>query len=192
MAINQSFRRGAVRTLSREVGVYVLCDLDGVPIYVGQSADKKYGIRGRVSRHLTSARSDVIANRQIDVWEIAWVRAYPIAAAHIDELESALYHELNQASALMNGTIPKKRQTPFPIPTEPQVVQVMHPDEIAEKLEDSARLPRQAAHYSALVGHFLAVKNSKEISRAMQAHFIRLTKYHNNMLGIAIDEPDDA
>ena len=29
------------------------------------------GIRSRVARHLTSARSDIIANRQIDVWEIA-------------------------------------------------------------------------------------------------------------------------
>ena len=46
------------------------------PIYVGQSVD---GIRSRVNRHLTSARSDIIANRQIDVWEIAWVWAYPVA-----------------------------------------------------------------------------------------------------------------
>ena len=74
MAINITFRRKAVRTLTNDVGVYVLCDLDQVPIYVAQSAD---GIRTRVRRHLTSARSDIIANRQIDVWEIAWVWAYP-------------------------------------------------------------------------------------------------------------------
>src|SRR5580692_1716353 len=74
MAIDLSFRRKAVRTLTNEIGCYVLCDLDQVPIYVGQSVD---GIRSRVNRHLTSARSDIIANRQIDVWEIAWVWAYP-------------------------------------------------------------------------------------------------------------------
>jgi hypothetical protein len=64
-----------VRTLTNEIGCYVLCDLDRAPIYVGQSVD---GIRSRVNRHLTSARSDIIANRQIDVWEIAWVGAYPV------------------------------------------------------------------------------------------------------------------
>lgn len=74
MAIDLAFRRKAVRTLANKIGCYVLCDLDQVPIYVGQSVD---GIRSRVNRHLTSARSDIIANRQIDVWEIAWVWAYP-------------------------------------------------------------------------------------------------------------------
>jgi excinuclease UvrABC nuclease subunit len=75
MAIDLAFRRKAVRMLTNEIGCYVLCDLDQVPIYVGQSVD---GIRSRVNRHLTSARSDIIANRQIDVWEIAWVWAYPV------------------------------------------------------------------------------------------------------------------
>ena len=64
MPIDFSFRRKAVRTLSTQIGVYVLADLDNLPVYVGQSKD---GIRKRVQRHLTSARSDVIANRQIDV-----------------------------------------------------------------------------------------------------------------------------
>ena len=62
---NLAFRKNALRELTNEIGVYTLCDLDGVPIYVGQSVD---GIRARVNRHLTSARSDIIANRQIDVW----------------------------------------------------------------------------------------------------------------------------
>ena len=56
MAIDQAFRRRAVRSLTNEVGCYVLCDLDQVPIYVGQSVD---GIRSRVNRHLTSARSQI-------------------------------------------------------------------------------------------------------------------------------------
>lgn len=68
MAIDFNFRKQAVKALTNETGVYILSDLDDVPIYVGQSTD---GIRSRVARHLTSARSDIIANRQIDVWEIA-------------------------------------------------------------------------------------------------------------------------
>jgi hypothetical protein len=65
---------------------------------------------------------------------------------------------------------------------------VMRTEEIEEKRDPAVRLPRQAEHYSALVGHFLAVKNSKEIASAMQAHFSRLAKYHGMMLGIATDE----
>src|SRR6516165_3448403 len=88
---NQLFRRRALGALTTEIGVYALCDLDETPIYVGQSVD---GIRARVNRHLTSARSDIIANRQIDVWEIAWVWAYPVEdRATISSLEHALFHE---------------------------------------------------------------------------------------------------
>src|SRR5450755_3162387 len=101
MAIDLAFRRKAVRTLTNEIGCYVLCDLDEVPIYVGQSVD---GIRSRVNRHLTSARSDIIANRQVDVWEIAWVWAFPVSSRdQIPELENALFHAHHRASPLMNG-----------------------------------------------------------------------------------------
>src|SRR6201995_4056558 len=106
MAIDLPFRRRAVRTLTNEIGCYVLCDLDEVPIYVGQSVD---GIRARVNRHLTSARSDIIANRQIDVWEIAWVWAYPVEErAQIAPLENALFHQFHPKSALMNGKVPPR------------------------------------------------------------------------------------
>ena len=105
MAIDLAFRRKAVRTLTNKIGCYVLCDLDQVPIYVGQSVD---GIRARVNRHLTSARSDIIANRQIDVWEIAWVWTYPVEnRADIGTIEDALFHEFHPKSALMNGKVPK-------------------------------------------------------------------------------------
>ena len=82
-----NYRARQVRAIPTPVGVYALCDLDEVPIYVGQSTD---GIRARVQRHLTSARSDVIANRQIDVWEIAYVWAWPADPQYIDALESHL------------------------------------------------------------------------------------------------------
>src|SRR5580704_15351548 len=105
MAIDLSFRRKAVRTLTNEIGCYVLCDLDQVQIYVGQSVD---GIRSRVNRHLTSARSDIIANRQIDVWEIAYVKAWPVEdVAEIPHLEAVLFRAFDDSKALMNGSTPK-------------------------------------------------------------------------------------
>lgn len=190
MAIDLAFRRKAVRTLVNQIGCYILCDLDGVPLYVGQSTD---GIRARVNRHLTSARSDIIANRQIDVWEIAWVWAYPVTdRLLIGPLEDALFHEFHGKSALMNGKVPKKPSTTFEAPKPAQIVQVMSNAEIAEKLDPALRLPRQAEHYSQIVGHFLAVKNSKEIAGAIQAHFERLHTYHKKLLGLAADiEGDD-
>ncbi len=160
-----------------------------MPIYVGQSVD---GIRSRVNRHLTSARSDIIANRQIDVWEIAWVWAYPVAdKAEIGPLEDALFHEFHGKSALMNGKIPKKPSETIRVPEPEQIIQVMPDAEIIEKKDPALRLPRQAEHYSQIVGHFLAVKNSKEIAGAIQAHFNRLQKYHYSLLGLATEIEGD-
>ena len=189
MAIDLAFRRRAVRTLTNQIGCYVLCDLDRVPIYVGQSVD---GIRARVNRHLTSARSDIIANRQVDVWEIAWVWTYPVAnRAEIYGLETALFHKFHSKSALMNGKVPPLGKRKIVIPAPHQKVQVMADGEIAEKKDPALRLPRQAEHYSQIVGHFLAVKNSKEIAGAIQAHFERLRKYHMELLGLATDIEGD-
>jgi hypothetical protein len=192
LPIDLGFRRRALRDLTSEVGCYALCDLDNVPIYVGQSVD---GIRQRVNRHLTSARSDIIANRQVDVWEIAWVWAYPVTGReHIATVERALFHDFNKNSVLMNGTVPPMPPDGTAIPKPSQVVQVMADSEIAEKRDPALRLPRQAEHYSQIVGHFLAVKNSREIARAIQAHFARLSTYHNSLLGHAApiegDSPD--
>lgn len=74
----QDYKEHQLRTLPSGTGVYALCDLGEIPIYVGQSID---GIRARVHRHLTSARSDVMANRQIDVWEFVYVWACPMLPA---------------------------------------------------------------------------------------------------------------
>jgi GIY-YIG catalytic domain len=189
MAIDLAFRRRAVRTLTNRIGCYVLCDLDQVPIYVGQSVD---GIRSRVNRHLTSARSDIIANRQVDVWEIAWVWAYPVEnKADISAIEDTLFHEFHPKSALMNGKVPKSQTHRVDIPKPTQKIQVMTDAEIVEKKDPALRLPRQAEHYSQIVGHFLAVKNSREIAGAIQAHFERLQKYHRELLGLATDVEGD-
>jgi 2-polyprenyl-6-methoxyphenol hydroxylase-like FAD-dependent oxidoreductase len=188
MAIDLAFRRKAVSGLTNAIGVYILCDLDDVPIYVGQSVD---GIRSRVRRHLTSARSDIIANRQIDIWEVAWVRAFPVVdRLEIADLENALFHHFDKLSSLVNGKVPVRPMSSFIVPAPSQIVQVMSDAEIVEKRDPALRLPRQAEHYSQIVGHFLAVKNSAEIARAMNSHFERLAKYHRQLLKQAVDVDD--
>lgn len=70
-----------------------------------------------MNRHLTSARSDIIANRQIGVREIAWVWAYPVEdRALISSLENALFNAFHGRSALMNGKVPKPPTTPAKSP----------------------------------------------------------------------------
>jgi hypothetical protein len=190
VAIDLPFRRKAVSQLTSKIGCYVLCDLDQVPIYVGRSVDS---IRARVRRHLTSARSDIIANRQIDVWEIAWVWTYPVEnRADIPVLESVLFHEFHPRSALMNGKTPRRPEKGIEAPVPFQRVQVMTDGEIQEKRDPALRLPRQAEHYSQIVGHFLAVKNSREIAVAIQAHFQRLQQYHRELLDLATEIEGDA
>ncbi len=189
MAIDLTFRRNALKTLTNEIGCYVLCDLDGVPIYVGQSRD---GIRSRVNRHLTSARSDIVANRQVDVWEIAFVWAYPVGCvAEISSLEDSLFHAFHPRSALMNGKVPPAPNQAVILPEPAQILQVMREEEIAEKRDPALRLPRQAEHYSQIVGHFLAVKNSREIAGAIEAHFQRLQRYHRKLLKLGQDIEGD-
>ena len=189
MAIDLAFRRKAVRSLTNEIGCYALCDLDQVPIYVGQSVD---GIRARGNRHLTSARSDIVANRQVDIWEIAWVWAYPVGNRNdISAIEEALFHEFHSKSALVNGKVPTPSPRRVKVPEPAQKIQVMTDSEIEEKKDPALRLPRQAEHYSQIVGRFLAVKNSREIALAIQAHFQRLHKYHRELLGLATEVEGD-
>ena len=117
--------------------------------------------------------------------------AYPVARRdEISSVEAMLYHHYDPQSQLMNGTVPIRPASLAGIPEPAQKIQVMSDAEITEKHEPSQRLPRQAAHYAQIVGHFLAVKDSEQIARAMRAHFQRLTKYHQMLLSLA--EPDSA
>lgn len=176
-----SFRAKALTQLTNSIGVYALCDLDHVPIYIGQSTD---GIRARVRRHLTSARSDVIANRQIDVWEIASVKAWPVGSPdQITALENGLFHHFHVQSPLMNGAV-LATDAEFQYSECEQTVLVLSEGEIARRREPEARLPRQIQHYLRLVDHFLNVKSSKEMAIALDVHFTRLKKYHEQFLDV--------
>ncbi len=173
------FRKDAARHIPAGIGVYALCDLDDVPIYVGKSED---GIRARVNRHITSARSDVIANRMVDVWEVASVICWPVKRkAHLVTLEARLFHIFHRRSPLMNGTIPPHVQSlGFPIPKQ-IVVRLMPKEEIESRRRVELRLPRQAKQFLDLLDHYLNVKHSSELHLALKAHFTRLRKYFKRL-----------
>lgn len=174
------YRSLALGKLTDRVGVYALCDLDCIPIYVGQSVD---GIRSRVRRHLTSARSDIIANRMIDVWEIAFVMAWPVEhLGQIPQLESHLFAQFDGRKQLMNG---KTMLAPIALgfaEPEMQIVQVIEESERQDRLDPSLRLPRHIAQYLALVDYILTVKDEPHLKRSLGAHFERLVDYHTRFL----------
>lgn len=176
----QYFRSRQLSGLSDQIGVSALCDLDEVPIYVGQSED---GIRTRVRRHSTSARSDIIANRMIDVWEIAFVRAWPVEnILQISVLEAHLFARFHRDTPLMNGkTMATSASLGFDIPDK-QVVQVIAEPLRQDRLQPSLRLPRQIQQYLALIDYIKTVKNENHLRQSLAAHFDRLVAYHNRFL----------
>lgn len=172
-------RKNSLRGLTDEIGVYALCDLDRNPIYIGQSKD---GIRTRVNRHLTSARSDVIANRQLDIWEIFEVWAWPVEdKLLIDDLETYLINYYNLISPLVNGKLPPQSDALPEIP-EKQTVAIMTDEERAQRLDPSRRLPRQIEHLASLFSHILEVKNNSEQRRMLRVHFNRTEKYYKGFM----------
>jgi len=167
--------------LPGDIGVYALCDIDQIPIYVGQSND---GIRKRVQRHLTSARSDVIANRQLDVWEIGYVWAWPMpsrSAEDITAVECFLINQFHSQQPLMNGKIPAIPSQPPQIPTQ-YAVQILPDEQIESRKDITLRLPRQAAQFNNLFSYILEVKNNAELRRTLKAHFERLQKYYGSFM----------
>jgi len=177
----KAFRGQQLTQVTNQIGVYALCDLDGVPVYVGQSTD---GIRARVQRHLTSARSDIIANRMIDVWEIAFVWAWPAPTREaIPLMEAWVFHQNDPIKPLMNGKLmPHPGPLNFDMPS-PQIVQVIEEDERCDRLRPALRLPRQIAQYLSLVDYIQTVKDEPHLKRSLRAHFDRMVDYHNRFLG---------
>ena len=179
MSRAQEHRSQALAALTNEIGVYALCDLDGQPIYVGQSVD---GIRNRVRRHLTSARSDVIANRQIDVWEIAFVWAWPVGAVEdVQPLEEAVFAHFDAQQPLMNGKSLAAGMLEVTWP-ERQEIQVIEEADRQLRLDPAQRLPRQIQQYNLLVDYILTVKDAAHLKRSLEAHFQRLVSYHKTFL----------
>ena len=99
-------------------GCYAFYDYDGEPIYVGQTNEQ---LRTRVRRHLTNQRTDAVAMRILDVFEVAELELWPLwdlqgrskqdaeARGTLDTAEYTAYVHAIQASrfkAILNEKIP--------------------------------------------------------------------------------------
>ncbi|MFT4187529.1 MAG: GIY-YIG nuclease family protein [Aeromicrobium sp.] len=77
-------------------GVYAFYDYDGEPIYVGQT---KEGLSIRVRRHLTNQRTDAVAMRILDTFEVAEVELWPLW-----ELDALARNDRRQAQQTLDAT----------------------------------------------------------------------------------------
>jgi hypothetical protein len=102
-------------------GCYAFYDYEGEPIYVGQTNEQ---LRVRVRRHLTNQRTDAVAMRILDVFEVAEMELWPLwqyehvqartpdwdeAQDHLDAVEFTAYLEAIRESrfkAILNEKIP--------------------------------------------------------------------------------------
>ncbi len=160
------------------LGIYLLYVLRG-----GRTAD---WARGRIALNIAHrvATRAAIANRQIDPWEIAYVRAYPAKRPEdIPLLEASLFAKFNAEKPLMNGSVPVAKEPLLKkLPDPAQVIQVMPDEEIKVRKDPALRLPRQIEHIGRLVDHILTVKDSRQLRRSLAAHFERLDEYRRAFL----------
>ena len=140
------------------IGVYAFYDYDGEPIYVGQTTED-FGTR--IGRHLTGQRTDTLAYRILDPFEVAELEMYPLEAlrvlsagertSQIDGAEYAVYVAAisnSKYKAILNEKIPRVGPTPdlpkpqrFPLIPDEFREDREHPDvRIARRAETLARV----------------------------------------------------
>ncbi|GGL98675.1 GIY-YIG nuclease family protein [Micromonospora yangpuensis] len=146
-------------------GCYAFYDYDGEPIYVGQTNEK---LRTRIRRHLTNQRTDAVAMRILDVFEVADMEVWPLweyegltkkedpqgyelARARLDAVEYTAYLQAIKTSrfrAILNEKIPPLSDVTdlplserFPLISKETREERGHPDvRIARRAETISRL----------------------------------------------------
>ncbi|MBP2340492.1 hypothetical protein JOF41_006670 [Saccharothrix coeruleofusca] len=142
-------------------GCYAFYDYDGEPIYVGQTNEQ---LRVRVRRHLSNQRTDAVAMRILDVFEVAEMELWPLwgyqdtpssdkeARKHLNRVEHTAYIravENSRFKAILNekippisdvlGEMPPSRR--FPLISDETREERGHPDvRIARRAETISRL----------------------------------------------------
>ncbi|ORA38206.1 GIY-YIG nuclease family protein [Mycobacterium aquaticum] len=141
-------------------GVYAFYDYDGEPIYVGQTNEK---LRTRIRRHLTNQRSDAVAMRILDVFEVADAEMWPLwdlenvsakdkeAKKNLDAHEYTAYLnaiEQSRFKAILNEKIPPVSDT---VVMPPSLRWSLIDDEVREERQHpDIRIARRAETISRL------------------------------------------
>ena len=152
-------------------GVYLFIDYDDEPIYVGQTKEK---LRTRIRRHLTNQRTDAVAMRVLDPFEVAEVEMWPFwdlepkdAGDTLDRAEYTVYRQAlsnSKFNAVLNeGEIAEAELIGLPASVRGAIL----PDEARESREHpDLRLARRARTIADL---------ARVISERQVSHGIRRT-----------------
>lgn len=138
--------------LGKCIGVYAFYDYDGEPIYVGQTTED---FATRVGRHLRGQRSDTLAYRILDPFEVAEMELYPVEhlrkepasekRAQVDAIEYAVYvHAIRESKykAILNEKIPPVSE---PVELPPSYRFNLVPEDMREDREHpDVRIARRA------------------------------------------------
>lgn len=73
-------------------GVYAFFDYDGEPIYVGQTNEQ---LRVRIRRHLTNQRTDAVAMKVLDPFEVFEIEIWPLPDFEGQDMNASIARKLN-------------------------------------------------------------------------------------------------
>ncbi|MBL0749795.1 GIY-YIG nuclease family protein [Nocardioides baculatus] len=154
------------KVTSAKWGVYAFYDYDGEPIYVGQT---KESLSTRLNRHLTNQRTDAVAMRILDVFEVAELEVWPLweledtpakrdnkeafakSQRILDANEYAAYLQAianSKFGAILNEKIPPVSE-PIELPT-PYRFPLISDETRAERGHPDVRIARRAETISRL------------------------------------------
>lgn len=197
VALNELDEEGRVIG-NANFGVYAFYDYDGEPIYVGQTNEK---LRTRVRRHLTNQRTDAVAMRVLDIFEVAELQMWPlwdlqevskdVAKGRLDQVEYSAYVKAIQESrfrAILNEKIP---------PVSPVVelppsyrARLVGDDDLDERRHPDVRIARRAETISRLAA---VARERGEVSdglrRVLVIQAVRLTYLSAARYSEAVGEP---
>jgi hypothetical protein len=184
-------------------GVYAFYDFDGEPIYVGQTNER---LRTRIRRHLTNQRTDAVAMRVLDIFEVAELEMWPLweleglpkndraARDRLNEVEYSAYVAAiarSRFKAILNEKIPPVSpivELPpsrrFPLVERDEQDERWHPDvRIARRAETLSRLAAVARERGEV---------SDGLRRVLVIQAVRLTYLAADRYAEAIGEPRPA
>jgi hypothetical protein len=186
-------------------GVYAFYDYDGEPIYVGQTNEK---LRSRIGRHLTNQRTDAVAMRILDVFEVAEIQVWPLweyeklrqrddpaayaaAKQHLNQCEYTAYLKAideSQYGAILNEVIPPASE-PCDLPPSLRAP-VISEEMRAERDHKDIRIARRAETISRLAA---VARERGEVSpglrRALAVQAFRLAYLSSAMLAYVEGRP---
>ena len=185
-------------------GVYAFFDYDGEPIYVGQTNER---LRTRIRRHLTNQRTDAVAMKVLDPFEVYEIEVWPLAQyegrstadpeakAHLNWLEYDIFqHLLGQSH--FNAVLNEKDPPPVPqgafqrpIGTRGRIVS----DAVLDLRKHSdTRIARRAETLSLLAKVISERQVQKGLRRTLLTQAKRLAWLAERRLADFAGEPEDA